>query len=104
VVKFEEYDGRPCALVQEKITLAADVLHPIEILHTYVKGLGEMEQRRWVQRNSRGDKILLMERKVVIPAASGAGRGGNLKSTPAAPGASEPKGGVVPKKSTPAPK
>jgi hypothetical protein len=65
LVKFEEYEGRPCALVQEKITLAADFRHPVEILHTYVKGLGEMEERRWMSRNARGDKVLLMEKKAV---------------------------------------
>jgi hypothetical protein len=67
LVKFEEYEGRPCALVQEKITLAVDFRHPVEILHTYVKGLGEMEERRWVHRNSQGEKVLLMEKKAVNP-------------------------------------
>lgn len=63
--KFDDFHGRPCAVVREIVTSAADVLHPIEILHVYAKGLGEVERREWRQLDKRGGKTLLSETKWV---------------------------------------
>ncbi len=78
--KFDEYRGRPRAVIREKITRSANMMYPIEILHVYVKGIGEVERREWLHINKRGDKRLLLEKKLVEPPSRGA-----------EPGRTEPK-------------
>ncbi|HZV05949.1 MAG TPA: hypothetical protein VE999_12795 [Gemmataceae bacterium] len=65
VEKFDDYQGHPCAVLLETITLGSDVLHPVEILHVYAKGLGEVERREWRRLDQRGGKKLLSEMKWV---------------------------------------
>lgn len=65
VEKIDDVNGRPCAFIREIITMSADVLHPIEILHVYAQGLGEVERRQWRLLDQRGTKVLLSEMKWV---------------------------------------
>jgi hypothetical protein len=75
--KFGDFHGQPCAYVRETIVLASDVLHPLEILHVYAKGLGEVERREWqlLDRVRKDNKKLLSEMKWVDnpPSARDAG-------------------------------
>jgi hypothetical protein len=70
VEKFDEFRGQRSVVIREIFTPARDVLHPIETLHVYVKGLGEVELRQWRQLDLRGGKKLLSEMKWVDNAKS----------------------------------
>lgn len=65
--KFDDFQGQPCAVIREMFTPAADVLHPIETLHVYAKGFGEVERRQWRHLDQRGHKKTLTEMKWVGP-------------------------------------
>jgi hypothetical protein len=80
--QFGDYNGRTSASIRETITPAADINHPIEILHVYARDLGEVERREWMQLNSRGDKRLLMEKRMLdkaSPGTTGAGKSPELR-------------------------
>jgi len=63
--RFEEFHGQPAAVVRESFTQASDVLHPIEIVHVYAKGFGEVERHEWRILDQRKGKKLLREFKWV---------------------------------------
>jgi hypothetical protein len=91
VEKIEEAPGRTAAFLREMFVPASDVQHPLEILHVYVKGEGEVERRQWRHLNTRGDKTLIVEmrrveRKLVSP---GGGKPGAARP-PAKPPAATP--------------
>ncbi|HTU18134.1 MAG TPA: hypothetical protein VMG10_08725 [Gemmataceae bacterium] len=69
--KFDDYQGQPCAYIRELFTPVIDVLHPIETLHVYAKGLGEVESRQWRHLDQRGGKKLHSELKWVEKAEVG---------------------------------
>jgi hypothetical protein len=99
--KFEDYRGAPAAVVREIVTLGSDVLHPIEILHVYAKGLGEVERKEWVRLDQRGSKKLLSEMRWVQTSPLNRGSGskaveGKPSGPPPAP--SENKTSAPPKK------
>jgi hypothetical protein len=63
--KFDEFRGQPCAYVRELVTLASNVLYPIEILHVYANGYGEVERREWRHLDQFGRKVLTSESRWV---------------------------------------
>jgi hypothetical protein len=84
LVKFDQYRGRPCALIQEAVAMAVGPYRHLEIRHVFVKGVGEVElQRVAVQAQ---EKVLLTERRLVEPSAPRAPVDGkdNKPATPAA--------------------
>jgi hypothetical protein len=101
VEKFEDYRGIPCAVVREIVTLGSDVLHPIEILHIYAKGLGEVERREWMRLDQRGSKKLLSEMRWVHTSPlnrSGGSKAVDGKPSVPPPAPTENKTNAPPKK------
>jgi hypothetical protein len=64
VEKFDEFEGRPCAVIVETQTRPPDLHHPRVVRHVYVRGWGEVERQEWLQVTSR-DRRILVEKKLV---------------------------------------
>jgi hypothetical protein len=93
--KFDESQGQPRAIIREIFTSSADVLHPIETLHVYAKGRGEVERRQWKQLDlQQSRKYLLSEMKwVEMPGSpANAKLGGKPVSQPPLPPSPSPQG------------
>jgi len=89
--KFDDYHGLPCAVVQETFTMGSDVLHPIEILHVYAKGLGEVQRREWRRLDQRGGKKQLSETRWVHSSQLERGSGSKpADGKPSVPGPTPP--------------
>jgi hypothetical protein len=93
--QFGEHNGHTSATIRETITSADNINHPLEIAHVYAKDVGEVEQRQWMRLNSRGDKRLLGEKRMLDNKSSPGGK------SPALRGA-EPKKSAVLKEAAPA--
>jgi hypothetical protein len=63
--KFDRSTGHLRAFIRETLTPRQNIVYPIEILHVYEEGLGEVERREWQQLNRGGAKKLLLEMKWV---------------------------------------
>jgi hypothetical protein len=63
--KLDRSTGHLRAYIRETLTLKQDIVYPIETLHVYEEGLGEVERRQWKQLNRGGDKKLQLEMKWV---------------------------------------
>jgi predicted negative regulator of RcsB-dependent stress response len=64
LAKFDTYQNRPSALIEETVTASADPHHPHEISHLYVSGIGEVERRDYLRVTSK-EKQLVSERRLV---------------------------------------
>jgi hypothetical protein len=64
VVQFTEHRSRPAVVIAEKLTSRADIHHPTEVRHTYVKDVGEVE-RREVRHISEKERSVIAERRLV---------------------------------------
>jgi hypothetical protein len=64
VAQFTEHRSRPAVVIVEKLTSRAEIHHPTEIRHIYVKNIGEVERRE--QRHiTEKEKSGVAERRLV---------------------------------------
>jgi hypothetical protein len=68
LLRFDDYRSRPSAVVRETVTRASDPHHPLEVLHTYVQGVGEVERQEVLLVTSK-DRQILAESRFVEDAA-----------------------------------
>ena len=64
LVKFDTYQNRPSAVIEETVISGSDPHHPREISHVYVSGIGEIEWREY-QRVTSKERQLVSERRLV---------------------------------------
>jgi hypothetical protein len=86
--KFDEHQGRPCAVIKEVVITSADERRPTEVRHVYVRELGEVE-RQEVLRLANQEKKVLAEKRLVEDLAAGATKGAPGDKAPAPTGEAE---------------
>jgi hypothetical protein len=76
--KFDERQGRPCAVVKEVVVTNGDERRPSEVRHVYVQDFGEVERRETL-RLASGEQAVLAEKKLVedVPAGPPGDKPGN---------------------------
>jgi hypothetical protein len=62
--RFEDREGRAAVVVKEIVTNVADLAHPLESRHVYVRDVGEVEEQQW-QRLTVRDRVLVGETRLV---------------------------------------
>ena len=63
--RFDNWRGRPSAIITEVIVSPLPGEYQRDIRHVYARGLGEVERQEWVRLNSI-DKKLLAEKKIIL--------------------------------------
>jgi hypothetical protein len=84
--KFDERQGRPCAVIKEVVITNGEDHRPSEVRHVYVQDFGEVERQETLRLPS-GEKKILAEKRLVediasVPAGEKPPRAGDGKEGP----------------------